>query len=981
MPNINIVLSDRNWILERLGQELEARIPGVSLSDTSDASADINYYITFASRQVPASTLEAGLFTHMEQLPELQNLFVDTARDLDLCVCMSSRYQDFLIQKGIENTVLIPPGVDLKRFVPKLRIGVVGRTYHTGRKGEAIVAELIDMKGIDWHFTGSGWPAPGRFIEEDDLPDFYRSLDYLLVPSLYEGGPMCVPEALAVGTPVIASDVGWVRDFPHIPFETGNASDLRRVLTELLDKKHQLRASTLDYTWDNFADKHDRAFRELMSRVEKKSQFVSMPKGHSASPIGATSVRLLLHGSEQKTLGGPSVRVPRTADMLRELGIDATMSASSAGNVLSSVSEDLVHVFNVWDPQNALRALRELKSRGKRTVFSPIYLDLKEHPYWGQALPLLDVTDLSAVQSETCKWRQKLQQRARFAEPVSGYHAMVREMIDLSDHVIFLSEAERYALEEIGAVVHEKKATLVRNPVNVDFWRDGDGEMFRKTHLGTHPELSKYVICVGRIEPRKNQLLLARVLRGMDLGLVMIGHIGHRPYFDRVRQEAGPNFVHVERFPAESEMLRSALKGAHAFCLPSWSEGASLAALEAAAAGCNLVLSDRSSEKEYFGTAAQFCDPGDPISIKSSLEKVASTPDISEQRRKLLTLISEKNTWASYIKATVSAYKKVLLSDKKGGHQPMRSDAKLQGQLRSGDIHTGARLASKHGLHFETGWGVQTPEGIPFIGKAASFRISLAKEGNRGDVDYVILRLSTKMSDDLLSPINIAINAGHPRRLPPDHFLRSDLVVLPIQTSEISSSRSVTIHISKPSTPFVGDDETRPYAYTLSAISVINQEISNIFNVLPAPEQWVLLEDGLHANFQVPAHRENLAPMTTFYPGWGLSAADGDLHIMLPVLPSHSAATLALDLRPITTGEEVETTVFINGTELTTAVFTDHRIVTLQVDIPAMTLSGFAPSTLKIHSTCKCTPSALGLGSVNDICGVGLMNLSLREKF
>ena len=135
-PHVSIVLSDRSWILERLGTEIQNRVSNITLNDAADPSADINYYITFACRKTPMPTLEMGFFAHMEQSAELQQLFYDTAGQLDLCVCMSATYSRLLTAKGISTVVTIPPGVDHGRFRPKLRIGIVGRAYHTGRKGE-----------------------------------------------------------------------------------------------------------------------------------------------------------------------------------------------------------------------------------------------------------------------------------------------------------------------------------------------------------------------------------------------------------------------------------------------------------------------------------------------------------------------------------------------------------------------------------------------------------------------------------------------------------------------------------------------------------------------------------------------------------------------------------------------------------------------------------------------------------------------------
>ena len=83
-----------------------------------------------------------------------------------------------------------------------------------------------------------------NFIElrttEGELPNFYRELDYVIVTSKYEGGPICLIEGLACGIPIIApQDVGMVSEFKKGIHHHKNSDfeSLKKLLQKLYKKK------------------------------------------------------------------------------------------------------------------------------------------------------------------------------------------------------------------------------------------------------------------------------------------------------------------------------------------------------------------------------------------------------------------------------------------------------------------------------------------------------------------------------------------------------------------------------------------------------------------------------------------------------------------------------------------------------------------------------------------------------------------------
>lgn len=647
---VNIVIADEGWILEQCAKEIERRTKYTKISREPNPSALINYYINYSAYRGPQPGIDIAFFTHIEELaPEAAEKFFQVACEVDVCVCMSSLYADILRSRGIINIHVITPGVDLGLFRPVVHIGIVGRTYPTGRKGEALLREVMDEPGIEWHFTGEGWPGTSIKYSTEEMPLFYNSVDYILIPSYYEGGPMSLLEALACGKEVIAPAIGFVTDYPHIEYKKGDVSDLRRVLGELTSKRDALRSSVMECSWQNWAERHDSLFQGLLAvkdGLTENKQNCSF------------RVLIAMHSSESDHKGGPSIRVSKTQTALEKLGLSVDVTYEDYPD---PSGYDVVHVFNVWPPDVALAKLQHLKRFKIPIVFSPIYLNLSETVWAFKAIPALfdqaqSPAELQTFLSKAEKGTLRIGEMSRFGnnEIIPGYFNQVREMLELSDHLIVLSNFEKNCLRTI--VPQLPQHSLVRNAADSPQLSGITGELFASTY-----GVRDYILCVGRIERRKNQLMLLHALEDTNIPIVLIGNSVEPDYENLIRRKAGSNVTLVGYLPHDSKLLESAYVGARVFVLPSWSEGAPLSALEAAAAGISLVLSDRSSEREYFGDFARYCDPGSSTSIRTEVLKAFSRCNEEEQRRKLLQkkVISEY-CWETVAMGTLQAYRQTL---------------------------------------------------------------------------------------------------------------------------------------------------------------------------------------------------------------------------------------------------------------------------------------------------------------------------------
>jgi glycosyltransferase involved in cell wall biosynthesis len=129
------------------------------------------------------------------------------------------------------------------------------------------IFEQAGRLGIEGHvhFTG--------FVDDEDLPAVYSGADCFVYPSLYEGFGLPPLEAMACGTPVVASDTS------SIPEVTGDAATLvppgdveqfataiQQILTDH-DYAERLRRAGLAraacFPWERSATDHANLYREL----------------------------------------------------------------------------------------------------------------------------------------------------------------------------------------------------------------------------------------------------------------------------------------------------------------------------------------------------------------------------------------------------------------------------------------------------------------------------------------------------------------------------------------------------------------------------------------------------------------------------------------------------------------------------------------------------------------------------------------------
>lgn len=367
--------------------------------------------------------------------------------------------------------------------------------------------------------------------------------------------------------------------------------------------------------------------------------------------------------------GGDLVQMRKTAESLRRHGVEVIESFDAEPD---GRGFDLAHVFNLRTVTVTPGQVRTLKKFGLPVVLSPIYID-PSLAIWGtQALESIFHARHSDHERE--RLLQQFATRQLWLKnsagqtvtphgpnrPRADFDQLQRDILAQIDYLLPNSVLEMDQLTMV-LQVGDLPFAVVPYAVDAAVFRDADPEAFVRIH-----GRRDFVLQVGRLEPSKNQLMLAAALRDSDLLLVLIGGLMNPNYTAAVRQ-FGPRDLHIiDHLPPDE--LRAAYAAARVHVLPSWAETCGLVSLEAALADCSLVVSSAGHEREYFRDEADYCDPADIESIRAAVLTSYSQYDRAAARRaRLRDRILRDYTWDRAAAVTFEAYQRVLNADEQCG--------------------------------------------------------------------------------------------------------------------------------------------------------------------------------------------------------------------------------------------------------------------------------------------------------------------------
>jgi len=295
---------------------------------------------------------------------------------------------------------------------------------------------------------------------------------------------------------------------------------------------------------------------------------------------------------------------------------------------------DILHIFG--SVKSCIGLMETARSLGVKIVLSPIFWSTFNRA-------------LHEYGSAFTKTKMILHHTAKVLCPFmpSGR----KRVMELSDIIAPNSKAEAEQVSRLF-MMSKKRMRVVYL---------GADERFGKADKGLFPgkyNIKDFILSVGRIEPRKNQLNLIKALNGTKFKLVFIGNCvtGYENYYKKCRSIAKDNVVFIPGMAHEDPLLASAYANCSVYVLQGWFETPGLAALEAGLAGAKLAVTKDGSTREYFKDYADYFNPASPLDIRKAVVNALH----DNRAVGLKQHIADNYLWSHSADSTFRIYQEVL---------------------------------------------------------------------------------------------------------------------------------------------------------------------------------------------------------------------------------------------------------------------------------------------------------------------------------
>ncbi len=210
-----------------------------------------------------------------------------------------------------------------------------------------------------------------------------------------------------------------------------------------------------------------------------------------------------------------------------------------------------------------------------------------------------------------------------------------QQMLDYIKAAVFLAEPEIERVKR-HLTIDEDKIHIIGNGID-EFW-------FKPVYKS--PDIPKFVLTVGRIEPSKGQWGAAVACAKLGIRYLMVGERKDEEYTKECEKVGA-----IWQEPMEPKDLIRLYASCAVFCLPSKAELYPLTVMEAGAQGRPIVLTENCAWND---TGSITCKWHDPESIEKAISEALKLKENTQLKDKL-----KQMTWESVAKEYIKIYQNV----------------------------------------------------------------------------------------------------------------------------------------------------------------------------------------------------------------------------------------------------------------------------------------------------------------------------------
>lgn len=362
--------------------------------------------------------------------------------------------------------------------------------------------------------------------------------------------------------------------------------------------------------------------------------------------------------------GGDTLHIKKIQEGLLARGVKADIAAELKPDLSPY---NIVHAFN-FSPRihDTYAHVLHAHQNGKPVALTPIYHNPEHIEEYDRAhrfglLKLLSFLMPTLGSREIAKniyraFKDPRQKKTVWEQIKTGYRNQQKRVLKIAGCLVVQSEKEAKQIVKDFGVIKPYEIS----PIGVDIEVKAENFKLPKKLIG----LKDYILCAGRIETRKNQLSIVNALKDIKIPLVLAGQVNphHKKYFEKIQNEAqkNPRIIYIPYI--EHKYIGEVFKRARVHVNASWYESTphSLATLEAAAHGCNVVDTKKGYADDRYKDFFEYCDPASERSIRTAVLKAfhkLRSPAIAKR-------IGQENRWDNAIPPIIEAYRTLTAAPK-----------------------------------------------------------------------------------------------------------------------------------------------------------------------------------------------------------------------------------------------------------------------------------------------------------------------------